>query len=172
MEDPALVPLRNGHRSTTTSRKEAPVAGPLTIVNSQIRGEIRFGVTFNHAPDLYTVDQSGRVRDSFQWYIAYDPSTNPEASDRPGAVVRGDEIHVAHGLRIRNKLPSSSDPTTGGWGTVRATVPFDIRVNLNGTAVLSFVASWTDLGISGPFAWAVDAYNFGAAQDSRRGVFP
>jgi hypothetical protein len=153
------------------TRKEAPMAGPLTIVSTQVQGEIRFEVTFNHAPDLYTLDQDGRVKDSFQWYIGYNPSANPETSDMPGAVVRGEEIHVAHALRIRNKLPSSSDPTGGGWGTVRATVPFEIRFNPNGTAVLSFVASWTELGISGAFAWAVDTFYFGADQGSQGGVF-
>jgi hypothetical protein len=151
---------------SASSQEETTVGADL-----QIRGEIRFEVPFDHIPDFLTVDQTGRTEDSFQYYIAYDPTQHADSSTVQGAIVRGDEIHVAGALRIRNALPSSTDPTSGGWGTVRATVPFAMRFNRDGSAVLSFVASWSDLGISGPFAWVLDTFHFGAAVESRKGVF-
>jgi hypothetical protein len=147
------------------------VSADLRTGDIKSRGQIRFEVPFDHIPDFLTVDEMGRTEDSFQYYIAYDPTQRADSGTVPGAIVRGDEIHVARALRIRNALPSSMDPTSGGWGTVRATVPFEMRFNLDGSAVLSFVASWSDLGISGPFAWVLDTFHFGAAVRSRRGVF-
>ena len=135
------------------------------------RRRIRFEVPFDHFPDFLTVDESGRPEDSFQYYLAYDPTQDAASGTVPGAIVRGDEIHVALALRIRNALPPSTDPTSGGWGTVRATVPFKMRFNRDGSAVLSFVASCSDLGISGPFAWVLDTFHFGAAVGSLKGVF-
>jgi hypothetical protein len=147
------------------------VSGDLKIADAKSRAPIRFEVPFDHIPDFLTVDQAGRTEDSFQYYIAYDPTQRADSGTVEGAVVRGDEIHVAGALRIRNALPSSTDPTSGGWGTVRATVPFEMRFNRDGSAVLSFVASWSDLGISGSFAWVLDTFHFGAAVRSLKGVF-
>jgi hypothetical protein len=146
-------------------------AADLKTVETKIRGPIRFEVPFDHIPDFVTVDQTGRTKDSFEYYISYDPTQDADSGTVQGAIVRGDEIHVASALRIRNALPSSTDPTSGGWGTVRATVPFEMRFNRDGSAVLSFVASWSDLGISGSFAWALDTFHFGAAVGSLKGVF-
>ncbi len=147
------------------------VSADLTTVDTKSRGPIRFEVPFDHIPDFLTFDQTGRTEDSFQYYISYDPTRRADSGTVPGAIVRGDEIRAAAGLPIRNALPSSTDPTSGGWGTVRATVPFEMRFNPDGSAVLSFVASWSDLGISGPFAWILDTFHFGKAVGSRRGVF-
>jgi hypothetical protein len=150
------------------------VSADLKVVDPKItapRVPIRFEVPFEHIPDFLTVDQTGRPEDSFQYYIAYDPTQHADSGTIQGAVVRGDEIHVAGALRIRNALPSSTDPTSGGWGTVRTTVPFEMRFNRDGSAVLSFVASWSDLGISGSFGWVLDTFHFGAAVRSLRGVF-
>jgi hypothetical protein len=161
-----------GDEACLSARKEeAAVKAGLRLVDAKIRGQIRFKVPFDHIPDFLTVDQSGRKKDSFQYYIAYDPKQHADSSTVQGAVVRGDEIDVATALRIRNALPASTDPTSGGWGTVRATVPFEMRSNLDGSAVLSFVASWPELGISGPFAWVLDTFHFGAAVGSLKGVF-
>ena len=147
------------------------VSADLKTDNSKIRGPLRFEVPFDHTPDFLTVDQDGRPEDSFQYYIAYDPTQHAESGTVQGAIVRGDEIHVAAALRIRNALPPSTDPTSGGWGTVRATVPFEMRFNRDGSAVLSFVASSSDLGISGPFAWLLETFHFGAGVKSLKGVF-
>ncbi|HSY41149.1 MAG TPA: hypothetical protein VLA79_16535 [Polyangia bacterium] len=147
------------------------VSDDLKIVDTKVRAPIRFEVPFDHIPDFLTVDQTGRPEDSFQYYIAYDPTQHADSGTVQGAIVRGDEIHVATALRIRNALPASTDPTSGGWGTVRATVPFEMRFNRDGSAVLSFVASWSDLGISGPFSWVLDTFHFGAGVRSLNGVF-
>jgi hypothetical protein len=150
---------------------DSAVSGDLKIVDTKIRGQIRFEVPFDHFPDFLTVDQTGRAKDSFQYYIAYDPTQQADSSTVEGAIVRGEEIHVATALRIRNALPSSTDPTSGGWGTVRATVPFEMTFNQDGSAVLSLVASWSDLGISGPFAWVLGTFHFGSTVGSLKGVF-
>ncbi len=147
------------------------VSADSILADTKIRGPIRFQVPFDHVPDFLTVDQAGRPEDSFQYYIDYDPTPHADSSTVPGAIVRGDEIHVAAALRIRNALPSSTDPTSGGWGTVRATVPFEMRFDRDGSAVLSFVASWSDLGISGPFGWVLDTFHFGTTVGSLKGVF-
>lgn len=149
----------------------ATVGTVVTTADAKLRGQLRFEVPFARIPDFLTVDQTGRTEDSFQYYIAYDPTQRADSGTVPGAIVRGDEIHVADALRIRDALPSSTDPTSGGWGTVRATVPFEMRFNRDGSAVLSFVASWSDLGTSGPFGWVLDTFHFGAAVGSWKGVF-
>jgi hypothetical protein len=161
-------------RCSTNAANEPNVqatTADLRMVDPKIRRQIRFEVPFDHIPDFLTVDQDGRTEDSFQYDVAYDPTQQADSGTVQGAIVRGDEIHVAGALRIRNALPASPDPTSGGWGTVRATVPFEMRFNRDGSAVLSFVASCSDLGISGPFSWVLDTFHFGAAVGSLRGVF-
>ena len=156
---------------SASGQEDATVGADLKSVDAKMRGQIRFEVPFDHIPDFLTVDQNGRPEDSFQYFIAYDPTQHADSSTVQGAIVRGDEIHVATALRIRNALPSSTDPMSGGWGTVRATVPFAMRFNLDGSAVLSFVTSWSDLGVSGPFAWVLETFHFDAEVGSRKGVF-
>ena len=89
-------------------KNAAAVSADLKIVDAKIRGQIRFEVPFDHFPDFLTVDQTGRTEDSFQYYIAYDPTQRADSGTVEGAIVRGDEIHVATALRIRNALPAST----------------------------------------------------------------
>jgi hypothetical protein len=125
-------------------------------------GVARFTLRFDGRPDFWTVDAFGRVADSFQYEIDGDwrapPGLPPEGLD---AVVRGDEIHAAGALRIREAgfdVPPDPDPLAGGWGPVRATVPFD----LDGT-VLRFQAPLSDIGDEGDgyFAYRVFTTEYG-----------
>lgn len=125
-------------------------------------GLVRFSVEFDEQPDFWTKDEFGRLADSFQYEVDGDWQAPlglpPEGLD---AVVRGDEIHVADALRIRDAgfdMRADGDPNSGGWGDVRATVPF----NLDGTR-LSFEASLADLGDDGDgyFAYRVFTTEFG-----------
>src|SRR5258708_7613266 len=71
---------------------------------------VTFTLTFNHPPDLLTADTIGRQADSFQFFIST-------------TVVRGEEIHIAGDVRVRDQSPSSGDPDSGGWGALRGSVP-------------------------------------------------
>ena len=91
-------------------------------------GIVRFSLEFSGSPDLWTVDEFGRVADSFQYEIDGDwrapIGLPPEGLD---AVVRGDEIRIADALRIRQAgfdVAPDPDPDAGGWGAVRAELPF------------------------------------------------
>jgi hypothetical protein len=125
-------------------------------------GVVRFTLRFDGRPDLWTVDPLGRVADSFQYEIDGDwrapLGLPPEGLD---AVVRGDEIHAAGSLRIRAAgfdAPPDPDPLAGGWGPVRAAVPFD----LDGTT-LRFRAALSEIGDEGDgyFAYRVFTTEYG-----------
>ncbi len=137
---------------------------PLKIVGTDFTASMDFIVIFNHTPDFTTLDSNGRPQDSFQIYIAYNPATaNPVSS--PDVLVRGDEIHLAHAIRIRNARPPVADPHAGGWGSIRGTVPFHVVTLTNGNALLTFSVPFPMLGITGQFAWTLETYNFGAQVD-------
>lgn len=125
-------------------------------------GVARFTVTFDEAPDFYTADEFGRLADSFQYEIDGDwrapIGLPPEGLDR---VVRGDEIHVAGRLRVRDatfEVSPDPDPNAGGWGAVRAELPFE----LDG-AELRFEAPLGDIGDEGDgyFAYRLFTTEFG-----------
>lgn len=125
-------------------------------------GIVRFSVRFDGVPDFATVDEFGRVADSFQYEIDGDwrapLGLPPEGLD---AVVRGDEIHVAGDLRIRDAgfaVAPDPDPDAGGWGDVRAEVPFE----LVGTE-LRFQARLAEVGDEGDgyFAYRVFTTEYG-----------
>jgi hypothetical protein len=125
-------------------------------------GVARFTLRFDGRPDFWTVDPLGRVADAFQYEIDGDwrapPGLPPDGLD---AVVRGDEIRAAGALRIRRAgfdAPPDPDPLSGGWGAVKATVPFD----LDGT-VLRFEAGLKAIGDDGDgyFAYRVFTTEYG-----------
>jgi hypothetical protein len=95
-------------------------------------GQVSFTLTFNRPPDFQSVDSLGRQADSFQYYIVGDPSlTYPDFYD---TIIRGEELHITSPvLRVRNAAPT--DPTdppsvSGGWGTVRGVVPYQLNGNV------------------------------------------
>jgi hypothetical protein len=120
-----------------------------------------FQLTFNSAPDFFTVDSLGRQADSFQFFI------NPNASPKPfniatvssGAItiVRGEEIHVFDEIPVRDRTPPSPDPSGGGWGPIRGSVPFSI----SGVSV-DFSVPTALLGITGKFSFVLQGSNYGA----------
>jgi hypothetical protein len=87
-------------------------------------------------------------------------------------LIRGDEIHIANAIRVRDARPPVADPNAGGWGAIRGSVPFQVRAEPNGTARVTFSVPFTMLGITGQFAWALETYNFGSQVDQRQGVAP
>jgi len=126
--------------------------------------QVLFTIAFNEAPDFTTVDAFGRQADSFQYYIPRDPNGDPTAADPSKfmSIIRGEEIHITiDTLRIRNAVPSSSDPAAGGWGTIRGAEPFILDGN-----VLTFSAPIRLINprsTDGRFRYELDADEFGAS---------
>lgn len=125
--------------------------------------EALFTIQFNEVPDFFTVDSAGRQADSFQYYIETDGELpvfrgSPYYSELD-IIIRGEEIHVAGDIRIRDALPiGSGGSNSGGWGLLRGSVPY----TLNGT-VLTFSAPLELIGDSdGLFSYRLEAYEFGA----------
>jgi hypothetical protein len=125
-------------------------------------GNVDFTVRFNRGPNFRKVDQYGRRADSFQYFIVGDDTLPyPQNFD---AIIRGDEIQLrSRLLPIRNSAPSDPDPAAGGWGTIRATIPFQLHGN-----VLTFSAALTTLtdhSTDGRFTYILETYNFGSVVD-------
>ena len=117
-----------------------------------------FDLVFNQKPDFHTVDSAGRVANSFQIEFAGDPSRN----DLPypqnlTAVIRGEEIHIANAVRIRQPT-GDGGPNSGGWGPVIDTEAFKLDQNK-----VSFSTSIEDLGLRGRmFDYSAYSLEFGS----------
>jgi hypothetical protein len=123
-----------------------------------------FTLEFDGVPDFYTLNEFGAVKDSFQYEIdAGGPVQGEGIVGDIEAVVRGDEIRTGDGLRIRTWGPgveSDPDPLSGGWGPVRATVPFELR-----ESVLTFdvpLNAFGEAAADGVFSYYLFTTNFGA----------
>ena len=141
--------------------------GGVSIVSESARvdrdaGVVRFTLRLDGRPDFQTVDEFDRVADSFQYEIDGDwrapLGLPPEGLD---AVVRGEEIRVAGGLRVRDASfdgPVDPDPLAGGWGRVRAVLPFELD-----DTVVRFEAALKTIGDDGDgfFAYRVFTTEFG-----------
>jgi hypothetical protein len=137
---------------------------PLLIVQQSVRldeaqSAARFSITFSRSPDFVTMDSDGRRADSFQYEIAPGFTSISQTSlDDIRAIVRGDEIGPRL-LPIRAGISNGSDPSpaSGGWGHVRASVPFMLQGD-----TLSFLAPLADLDAGdGVFAYRVFTTQFG-----------
>jgi hypothetical protein len=155
---------------------EANPAQAVLLINSQSAvvnidtQEAFFTLEFNQVPDFFSLDEAGRQADSFQYFIDADGGLpvfrgSPYFSELE-TIIRGEEIHVAGDIRVRNVLPSSDEPNSGGWGTLRGSVPY----NLNGT-VLTFSTPLELIGDSdGLFSYRLEAYEFGGLTDINIGA--
>jgi hypothetical protein len=122
--------------------------------------QVLFTISFNEAPDFMTVDAFGRQADSFQYYIPRNPNGDPFGDEsKLVSIIRGEEIHITiDRLRIRNAVPSSSDPAAGGWGTIRGVEPFVLDGN-----VLTFSAPLSVIHPTGGlFRYGLESGEFGA----------
>jgi hypothetical protein len=146
---------------------------PLKILGADFTATMHFTLHFSQTPNFVILDNNGRPQDSFQIFIAFNPNTaNPANPPSADVIIRGDEIHIAHAIRIRDARPPVSDPNAGGWGAIRGTAPYHVRTEPNGTAVLTFSAHFPLLGITGQFGWVLETTNFGSQVDQRQGVAP
>ncbi len=136
---------------------ESSVYDPLT-------NRVDFTVSFNRIPNLFTADAYGRQADGFQYWIFYD--NNPFQIRLPpelSALIRGVEVFVHGDLPIRNAYPPAvGDPHYGGWGGIRAAIPFALA-----DATLTFSVDLSELGDDdGKFSYRFDTFEFGDTTDS------
>jgi hypothetical protein len=110
--------------------------------------DINFRITFNQAPDFFTVDAFGREENDFQYAT-------------PESIIRGPEIYITgNTVRIRSLGPPDPDPVSGGWGPVIATIPF----NLSGDTI-TFSAPFDLFSNSPIFTYQLQADTFGVDND-------
>ncbi|QKQ73668.1 hypothetical protein [Nostoc sp. TCL240-02] len=155
----ALIGLATGQ----IAQAELFVQSESALVNLDAQ-EVSFTINFNRVPDFFTVDKFGRQADSFQYFI--DPSGElpifrPTTSvySNLSSIIRGEEIHVAGDVRIRDVFPVGPfEPNSGGWGKIRGSVPYSLD-----STVLKFSAPLQFIGDSdGLFSYRLELYEFGA----------
>lgn len=138
-------------QSTLGIRSQSAIYKPST-------GRVTFRIVFNRSPDFFTADEFGRQADEFQYYVGSDVPVAPWLYD---SIVRGGEIDSTGLIRIRNNaLVPDPAQGSGGWGTVRAAVSFDLRGPvLQFSAPLSAVTDRTDPDV---VPYMLETYQFGA----------
>jgi hypothetical protein len=117
----AMLPVSSAAAQATCGlclRSQSAVFDPDT-------GQVTFRMVFTKVPDFETRDEFGRPAEGFQYYIVGDRSLPyPRNFD---TIIRQEEIGIPDGmLRIRNAYPSDPDPRSGGWGTIRADIPYQL----------------------------------------------
>ncbi|MBC1219534.1 hypothetical protein GNF10_14785 [Nostoc sp. UCD121] len=144
------------------AQAELFVKSESVVVNLDAQ-EVSFTINFNKVPDFVTVDEFGRQADSFQYFI--DPSGElpifrpPSAYSNLSSIIRGEEIHIAGDVRIRDVFPVGPfEPNSGGWGKIRGSVPYSLD-----STVLKFSAPLQFIGDSdGLFSYRLELYEFGS----------
>ena len=96
-------------------------------------GTATFRLTFDHEPRFFIPDGETEQPDSFQIEIDGDHNTfdHPILFDEIDSVVRGAEIYAGDGIPIRDRDgdgggDGGGGDQAGGWGPVRAVVPFEL----------------------------------------------
>lgn len=127
---------------------------------------VLFTINFNEVPDFFSVDTFGRQADSFQYFIEADGEFpifrgSPYYSELE-TIIRGEEIHIAGDIRVRNIFPNGiAQPNSGGWGSIRGSVPYTLNdTTLNFSVPLQLIGD--DDGL---FSYRLEWYEFGAIQD-------
>jgi hypothetical protein len=124
-----------------------------------------FSVTFNRTPDFVAIDHG--QPDTFQYEIDAD-STNLLQSfgvNEVDAVIRGGEIWEGRGIPVRQRS-GVEDANSGGWGPVRALLPFELDNN-----TVTFTAPLDDLGdTDGSFRYRAFATENGATTSAVTGA--
>ena len=166
----ALALPSGAARADTPATPGELMALSQSAVYDPATGQVTFTLTFNRAPDFQSVDSLGRQADSFQYFIVGDPSLSyPNNYD---TIIRGEELHMSSPvLRVRNATPT--DPTdppsvSGGWGTVRGEVPYQLNGN-----VLTFstpLGLISDHSTDGHFSYDLELYQYGGLTQSLHGL--
>ncbi len=125
-------------------------------------GEVTFRVVFNQTPSFFVTDSVGRQADSFQYFVLGD-SNQPYPANYD-AIIRGEEIHSTpdHLIPVRNAVPPDlSDPSSGGWGTIRGEAPYTLTSGSTMTfsAPLSLISNRT--GVMN-ISYRLETYTYGS----------
>lgn len=116
-----------------------------SVVVDKAAGTATFRLGFDREPRFFLPHGGGGDQpDAFQIEVDADSNTfqSPTVFDDIDAVIRGAEISAGDGIPIRARDgDGGSGGATGGWGPVRALVPFE----LNG-ATLTFTTALATLG--------------------------
>jgi hypothetical protein len=99
-----------------------------------------FSLTFDQHPSFVAID-NGQL-EAFQFEIDVDSHVNdrPVAFDDIDTIIRGAEIFEGQGIPVRDR-DGQGGAHAGGWGPVRALLPFDVNDN-----TLSFSTPLSTLG--------------------------
>ena len=123
-------------------------------------GTATFRLSFDHEPRFFLPDGGGDQPDSFQIEIDADHNTfdHPIQFEEIDSVVRGAEISAGEGIPVRDREGDGGGDEAGGWGPVRALVPFE----LEGTT-LTFTTGLDTIGDQdGKFRYRVITIESGA----------
>lgn len=132
-----------------------------SVVVDMPNQEALFTLVFNRTPDFYTLDEYDRQSDGFAYYIDFDCNPVWQGSNFVETIISGGEIHAYGQIPFRNESGTSSDPTSGGWGEIRALVPYQLD-----EATLTFTVSLEQIGdIDGQFGYALHLGEYGATTD-------
>ncbi len=142
-----------------------PDALEATALSVRVDGRaqmVRYEVTFNREPDFHTLDESGAQADSFQFHLDTMEGNRGLGGTSPypwESVVRGEEIHVSHTIRIRDHvLGPSHEPGSGGWGPIAGAFPYRLQ-GRRLTFSIPFAAQNTP---TGRFAYSLELYRYGS----------
>jgi hypothetical protein len=128
---------------------------------------VLFQIEFNRAPDFFTTDEYHRQADSFQYFIDADggfpifKGTDIYYSNLE-SLIREEVIHLGGDVRIRNAWPPDPDlSSSGGWGSIRGSVPYTLSGNVFSLLVPLQLIGDTD----GKFSYRLEWYEYGGLQD-------
>ena len=125
-----------------------------------------FTLVFDERPDFVAGDMGQPM--AFQYEIdAHDTSLNtPLTFNDIDTVVRGTEIGRGQGLPVRDRDGDGGGPEAGGWGPVRALLPFELTDN-----TLTFTAGLSALGdTDGKFRYRVLTTENGSVTSEAQGA--
>jgi hypothetical protein len=107
-------------------------------------GTATFMLKFDRAPDFVAIDH-GQAH-AFQYELDADGASlaNPIEWDQIDSVIRGAELWEGRGLPVRDRDGDGADANSGGFGPVRALLPYDVSGD-----TLSFTTGLSALGDSG-----------------------
>ena len=105
-------------------------------------GIATFSLTFDQRPSFVAID-SGQLK-AFQYEIDTnsDDASKPIVFDQIDTIIRGAEIWEGQGIPVRDR-DGNGGAHAGGWGPVRAMLPFDVDEQTN---TLTFSAPLSALG--------------------------
>ena len=105
-------------------------------------GLATFSLTFDQHPSFVAID-SGQLK-AFQYEVDVDSqdTSKPIVFDQIDTIIRGGEIWEGQGIPVRDR-DGNGGAHAGGWGAVRALVPFNVD---EATNTLTFSTSLSNLG--------------------------